>query len=116
MFRYLTTRLLYMVPVLCLVVSVVFLLIHLVPGDPVQQMLGEGAAAGDIQAARHDYGLDVPVGKQYMNYWKGVVQGHLGRSLRFNEDVVSVIVQRYPSTLELTLAAMMVALLISIPA
>ena len=104
------------IPVLWLVVSVVFLLIHLVPGDPVQQMLGEGAAAGDIQAARHDYGLDVPVGKQYVNYWKGVLQGRLGRSLRFNEDVVSVITQRYPSTLELTLAAMVVALLISIPA
>ena len=88
MFRYLTTRLLYMVPVLWLVVSVVFLLIHLVPGDPVQQMLGEGAAAGDIQAARHDYGLDVPIGKQYLNYWKRLLlHGELGRSLRFGDDV-----------------------------
>jgi len=117
MFRYLTTRLLYMVPVLWLVVSVVFLLIHLVPGDPVQQMLGEGAAAGDIQAARHDYGLDVPIGKQYLNYWKRLLlHGELGRSLRFGDDVTTVILQRYPSTLELTIAAMIVALLISIPA
>ena len=83
MFRYLLTRVLYMVPVLWLVVSVVFLLIHLVPGDPIQQMLGEGASAGDIQAARHAYGLDVPVGRQYVNYWKGMCHGDLGRSLRF---------------------------------
>src|SRR5437763_3981150 len=117
MFRYLTTRLLYMVPVLWLVVSVVFLLIHLVPGDPVQQMLGEGAAAGDIQAARHDYGLDVSIGQQYLNYWKRLLlHGELGRSLRFGDDVAKVILQRYPSTLELTMAAMIVALLISIPA
>jgi hypothetical protein len=59
--RYISTRLLYMVPVIWLVVSVVFLLIHLVPGDPIQQMLGEGAASADVQAARHAYGLDVPL-------------------------------------------------------
>ena len=54
-----------MLPVIWLVVSVVFLLIHLVPGDPIQQMLGEGAATTDIAAARHAYGLDVPLGQQY---------------------------------------------------
>ncbi len=61
MIRYLFTRLAYMLPVVWLVVSVVFLLIHLVPGDPIQAMLGEGAAGADIQAARHAYGLDVPL-------------------------------------------------------
>ena len=116
MFRYLTTRILYMVPVLWLVVSVVFLLIHLVPGDPIQQMLGEGASAGDIEAVRHAYGLDVPIGRQYLNYWKGVLHGDLGRSLRFDQPVIEVIAQRYPWTLQLTVAAMIVALLISIPA
>ena len=55
--RYLLSRSLYMLPVVWLVVSVVFLLIHLVPGDPIQQMLGEGAAATDLAAARHAYGL-----------------------------------------------------------
>src|SRR5208337_5249959 len=62
MLRYFFSRLLYMLPVVWLVVSVVFLLIHLVPGDPIQQMLGEGAAATDIAAARHAYGLDAPLG------------------------------------------------------
>jgi ABC-type dipeptide/oligopeptide/nickel transport system permease component len=116
MLRYLSTRLLYMVPVLWLVVSVVFLLIHLVPGDPIQQMLGEGASSADIQAARHAYGLDVPIGRQYLNYWKGVFRGDLGRSLRFDQPVARVIAQRYPSTLQLTVASMIVALLVSIPA
>ena len=116
LFRYVLTRLLYTLPVLWLVVSVVFLLIHLVPGDPVEQMLGEGAAAADIQATRHAYGLDAPVGRQYLNYWKGVLHGDLGRSVRFDQPVTRIIAQRYPWTLQLTFAAMLVALLISIPA
>jgi ABC-type dipeptide/oligopeptide/nickel transport system permease component len=116
MFRYVTTRLLYTIPVLWLVVSVVFLLIHLVPGDPIQQMLGEGAASADIQAVRHAYGLDVPLGQQYLNYWKGVLRLDLGRSLRFSRPVTRVIAERYPPTLRLTLAAMAVALLLAIPA
>src|SRR5499433_2678376 len=116
MFRYLSTRLLYTLPVVWLVVSVVFLLIHLVPGDPILQMLGENAAATDVQAARHAYGLDVPLPQQYVNYWKGVLQGNLGRSLRFDRPVAGVILQRYPWTLQLTAASMLVALLISIPA
>jgi len=116
MFRYISVRLLYTVPVLWLVVSVVFLMIHLVPGDPIQQMLGEGASAADLQAARHAYGLDVPIGEQYVNYWKGVLHGNLGRSLRFDQPVTKLVVQRYPQTLQLTIASMIVALLISIPA
>lgn len=116
MLRYVSARVLYMVPVLWLVVSVVFFLIHLVPGDPIQQMLGEGAASADLAAARHAYGLDVPLGRQYVNYWKGVLHGDLGRSLRYDQPVERMVVQRYPATLRLTVAAMLVALLISIPA
>src|SRR5580704_10278425 len=104
MLRQILHRLLYTLPVIWLVVSTVFLLIHFVPGDPVQQMLGEGAAAGDIQALRHAYGLDVPLGRQYLNYWKGVLHGDLGPSLRFNQNVGTLIAQRYPYTLQLTLA------------
>ncbi len=116
MLRYLLTRLLYTLPAVWLVVSVVFLLIHLVPGDPVQQMLGEGAASADVSAARHAYGLDVPLGQQYWNYWKGVLRGDLGRSLRLDQPVGALIAQRYPATLDLTLAALAVALALSIPA
>ena len=116
MLRYTATRLLYMLPVIWLVVSIVFLLIHLVPGDPIQQMLGEGATSADLQAARHAYGLDVPIGQQYVNYWRGVLHGNLGQSLRFNRNVASVIAERYPFTLQLTLAGLAVALALSIPA
>jgi ABC-type dipeptide/oligopeptide/nickel transport system permease component len=103
-------------PVIWLVVSLVFLLIHLVPGDPVLQMLGEGAAATDIQAARHAYGLDVPLPKQYLNYWKGVLHGDLGSSVRMGQTVSKLIAQRYPYTLELTLASLAIAILLSLPA
>ncbi|HET9695275.1 MAG TPA: nickel ABC transporter permease [Terriglobales bacterium] len=116
MFRSLTTRLVYTLPVIWLVVSVVFLMIHLVPGDPIQLMLGEGTAAADIQKARHDYGLDQPLSQQYAHYWKGVLHGDLGRSIRFNQNVSQVIAQRYPYTLKLTLSALAVAIFISIPA
>jgi peptide/nickel transport system permease protein len=105
-----------MIPVIWLVVSVVFLLIHLVPGDPIQQMLGEGAASADIEAARHAYGLDVPLGQQYVNYWRGVLHGDLGNSIRLNQNVGRVIAQAYPSTIKLTIAALIVALLLSVPA
>src|SRR5438876_5556666 len=116
MLRYLSLRVLYTLPVIWLVVSLVFLLIHLVPGDPIQQMLGEGAPAADIQATRHAYGLDLPLGRQYINYWKGVLRGDLGLSLRYNQNVSRLIAQRYPYTLQLTIAALVVAVLLSIPA
>jgi ABC-type dipeptide/oligopeptide/nickel transport system permease component len=114
--RYFLTRILYTLPGVWLVVSLVFLLIHLVPGDPILQMLGEGVPAADLQAARHAYGLDLPLSQQYLNYWKGVVHGNLGLSLRYNQSVSRLLVQRYPYTLKLTLAALLVAVLLSIPA
>src|ERR1700738_5149684 len=116
MFRYLSRRVLYTLPVCWLVFSLLFLLIHLVPGDPVLQMLGEGAPATDIEAARHAYGLDVPLGQQYVRYWKGVLHLDLGSSFRFSQPVSRLIMQRYPYTLQLTVAALVVAMLLSIPA
>jgi ABC-type dipeptide/oligopeptide/nickel transport system permease component len=116
MIRRLAFRVLSTLPVIWLVVSIVFLLIHLVPGDPILQMLGEGAPAADVQAARHLYGLDIPLGQQYLHYWSGVLHGDLGPSFRFNQGVTKLITQRYPYTLQLTLAALLVAMLLSIPA
>ena len=116
MLRYLFSRLLYMLPVVWLVVSIVFFLIHIVPGDPILQMLGEGAPAADVQAARHAYGLDLPLGQQYVRYWTGVLHGNLGSSIRLNQGVSGLIAERYPYTLELTLASLFVAVVLSIPA
>ena len=113
--RSLLLRLAYTLPVLWLVVSIVFLLIHIVPGDPVQQMLGEGARPADIVALRHAYGLDQPLGAQYVHYWRGVLHGDLGRSIRLNDSVAHLVLTRYPFTVELTAAALFLALLIAIP-
>ena len=109
-------KLLITLPALWLVVTVVFLLIHLVPGDPIVLMLGEGASAGDVAALRHSYGMDRPLGEQYFGYWHGLVRGDLGRSLRLHDSVVHLILQRYPYTLALTLAAMGLGAAIAIPA
>ena len=92
------TRVLLTLPVVWVVVSIVFLLIHLVPGDPVQQMLGDGATAADLATLRHQYGLDQPLGVQYLHYWRDVLHGNLGRSIRLNDTVLHLIVTRYPYT------------------
>jgi ABC-type dipeptide/oligopeptide/nickel transport system permease component len=103
-------------PVLWVVVTVVFLMIHLVPGDPIVQMLGDGATASDIAGLRHAYGLDVPLGEQYVRYWRGLLHGDLGQSLRLHDSVVHLILQRYPYTLALTVAATLLGVGLAIPA
>jgi ABC-type dipeptide/oligopeptide/nickel transport system permease component len=103
-------------PVLWVVVTVVFLMIHLVPGDPIVQMLGDGATASDIAGLRHAYGLDVPLGEQYVRYWRGLLHGDLGQSLRLHDSVLHLILQRYPYTLALTVAATLLGVGMAIPA
>jgi ABC-type dipeptide/oligopeptide/nickel transport system permease component len=110
------TRLLLTLPVVWLVVSLVFLLIHLVPGDPILQMLGEGATPADLDALRHQYGLDQPLWKQYAHYWNGVLHGDLGDSIRLHDSVAHLIAQRYPYTLALTVAALALGLALAVPA
>lgn len=114
--RYFLSRLLYALPVVFLVVSLVFFLIHLVPGDPVEQMLGERARPADIEKMRHDLGLDQPLLRQYGSYLQKVARGDLGYSIRFNSPVARIILARYPATIELAAAALLLALLFSIPA
>jgi peptide/nickel transport system permease protein len=110
------TRLALTLPVVWLVVSLVFLLIHLVPGDPIQQMLGEGATPTDISALRHQYGLDLPLHQQYFHYWSGVLHGDLGNSIRLHDTVAHLIAARYPYTLALALTALGLGLLLALPA
>ena len=103
-------------PVLWVVVTMVFLLIHLVPGDPVVQMLGEGATAANAADLRHLLRLDLPLHQQYFLYWNGVLHGDLGQSLRLHDSVTHLILQRYPYTLALTVAAMLIGAALAIPA
>ena len=115
MIRYISLRLLFALPALWLIVTMVFLLAHIVPGDPVAQMLGEGARADDLQQLRHALGLDVPIPIQYGRYLKGVLHGNLGESFRFQQPVTTVILEHYPATLELAAVALGVCILIGIP-
>ena len=110
------TRLALTVPVVWLVVSLVFLLIHLVPGDPIEMMLGDGATPADTKALRHDIGLDLPLHEQYLHYWNGVLHGDLGSSIRMHSTVASLIAARYPYTMALTLTALGLALALALPA
>ncbi len=115
MIRFLARRLLLTAPVLLGVATLVVTLVHLVPGDPVQVMLGESASPADVAAMRSRLGLDRPLPVQYAAFLAGVARGDLGTSLRTNQPVVSAILERMPATLELAAAAMLVALLIAMP-
>jgi peptide/nickel transport system permease protein len=113
--RFLIRRLLLTIPVLFGVATLVFSLIHLVPGDPVQAMLGDSAAAGDIGELRASLGLDRPLLVQYGAFLHGLATGNLGTSLRTNQPVAAAIAERLPATFELALAAMAIAILLAVP-
>ena len=112
----LAKRLLLALPVVWAVVTLVFLLIHIVPGDPVRNALGDNATAEQVAELKQQLGLDLPLGRQYLNYWSGLVRGDLGSSLINPADkVFERILSRYPATMELAFAGLVVALVISIP-
>jgi len=114
--RYIGQRVLYAIPALWLIVTMVFMLAHLVPGDPVAQMLGEGARVEDLQQLRHALGLDLPLLTQYGRYMGGVLHGNLGESFRFQQPVLRVVASHYPATLELAIVALLICAAIAIPA
>jgi ABC-type dipeptide/oligopeptide/nickel transport system permease component len=116
MLRHILKRFLLTLPALWLVLTLVFLMIHIVPGDPVEQMLGEGAAPGAAVQLRHSLGLDQPLGTQYGHYLWGLFRGDLGRSFKFQAPVRQIILERYPATLQLAFFALLVCAAIAIPA
>jgi len=116
MTRYISLRLLFALPALWLILTMVFLLAHVVPGDPVQQMLGEGARAEDLQQLRHTLGLDLPLPVQYGRYLVGAVRGNLGESFRYQQPVLRIVLSHYPATLELSIVSLLVCAAIGIPA
>jgi peptide/nickel transport system permease protein len=112
----LAKRLLPVLPVVWAVVTLVFLLIHIVPGDPVRNALGDNATEAQVAELKHKLGLDLPLSEQYINYWRGLLRGDLGVSLTNPSDrVFEKIISRYPATIELALAGLFVAILIAIP-
>jgi peptide/nickel transport system permease protein len=113
--HFLIRRILLTIPVMFGVATLVFSLIHLVPGDPVQAMLGESASPADIAELRAKLGLDRPLMVQYIAFLKGMATGDLGTSLRTNQPVAAAIAERLPATFELAMAAMTMAVLFAIP-
>jgi ABC-type dipeptide/oligopeptide/nickel transport system permease component len=128
-------RIIILLLVVWTVVSLVTLLIELVPGDPAIAVLGEQATPEQIEQFRRVHGLDRPAfffsfpanaagdrhfqwygaDNRYVEYWRGLLHGDMGKSFRSDEPVVNLIMRRYPATLELTLAALLVAVAVAIP-
>mgnify|MGYP006274513703 CR=1 FL=1 len=115
MLRYVIRRVLLAVPVLLGVATLVFSLIHLVPGDPAQAMLGDGAAPQDVIELRKNLGLDQALLTQYVTFLRHAITGDLGTSFRTGQPVTTMIAERVPATAELAIAAMIVAVLLAIP-
>jgi peptide/nickel transport system permease protein len=108
-------RVLLMIPTFFAVVTIVFLFLRLIPGDPVEAMLGEGAQAADIASMRKELMLDQPLLSQYGNYLMRASHGDFGKSWSLRSPVGSVILSRLPATIELAIGGIVVALLIAFP-
>jgi peptide/nickel transport system permease protein len=115
MTRYVLKRMIFFIPTLWGVLTLVFMLRPLIPGDPVDFMIGENALPADRELLRKEFNLDRPLPEQYLIFLKGAVKGDLGRSIHTRRPVVETILERLPATLELALGAMTVAILLAIP-
>jgi peptide/nickel transport system permease protein len=113
--RFIVRRLLLLIPILLGLTLLIFVFIHLLPGDPATTLLGERATPANLERVRAALGLDLPLYQQYLNYMTGLLQGDLGRSFVTNRDVVTDFMQRFPATIELSLAAMIFAITLGIP-
>ncbi|HEX7172062.1 MAG TPA: ABC transporter permease [Candidatus Limnocylindria bacterium] len=113
--KFILRRLLLLIPILLGLTVIIFLFIRLLPGDPASAILGERATPESLARVREALGLDRPLPEQYWEYVSGLARGDLGSSFLTNRDVVDDFLQRFPATLELTLAAMLFALVLGIP-
>src|SRR5215467_13931579 len=111
----LAKRLIVIVPVLWAVVTLVFLLIHIVPGDPARALAGENASEQQYRAVRSELGLDKPLLTQYMDYWSGLARGDWGENPITRQKVLGRIAGRYPQTIKLAIVALLFAIVVSIP-
>jgi peptide/nickel transport system permease protein len=114
--QYLLRRLVLTIPVLIGVSIIVFTIMHVIPGDPVRLLFaGTGATEEQVQAIRHELGLDRPLVVQYLDYMAKAVRGDFGQSLHFKQPVLELILERMPATIELALASLFIALVIAFP-
>ncbi|HSK30838.1 MAG TPA: ABC transporter permease, partial [Candidatus Limnocylindria bacterium] len=102
-------------PVILGISFLIFMLMHIAPGDPVTLLLGDNATPADVERTRHEWGLDKPLMAQYWDFISRAVTGDFGRSLKFNEPVINLIAERLPATLELAFVSLIVAIVIAVP-
>jgi peptide/nickel transport system permease protein len=114
MFVFLRRRILGLIPVLWGVITIVFLIIHLVPGDPAKMMLGDTALPSDVEALRESLGLNKPLINQYVGFFAGLFRGNLGKSFNTGQPVLKALIERFPNTLILAIASLFVAVVIGI--
>ncbi|MBT8208319.1 MAG: ABC transporter permease [Acidimicrobiia bacterium] len=115
MVQYVARRLLYAIPVLIGILLVTFILARLIPGDPCKSILGEKATPAVCEVFAENKGLNEPMPVQLALYAQDVIQGDLGDSIRFSRPVAQILVERLPMTIELSTAALFLALLVGIP-
>ena len=114
---YILRRLVQLIPVILLASFIVFFIIHLIPGDPVEVMLGEGRYSQETyELLRKKMGLDEPLHIQYLHWLNRMLHGDLGQSLRTQRPVLDTILERYPATIYLALASLLLGVVIAIPA
>jgi peptide/nickel transport system permease protein len=111
----LSRRILGAIPVLLGISFLVFMLMHIAPGDPVSLLLGDDATPADIEQTRRELGLDKPLLVQYWDFLTRAVKGDFGRSLKFNEPVMKLVFERLPATIELAFISLVVAIIIAVP-
>ncbi len=115
MLHFLVSRLLSAVFVVFGVMCVVFFLVHLVPGDPVEMMLGESAQAADREALRHALGLDQPLLTQLWHFVSNLMTLNLGDSLYYRRPIIDILAERLPPTVQLASSSLLVAVVIALP-
>jgi len=113
--RYLITRLLLTIPMLLILLTVVFIVLRVIPGDPISAMLGDHAPVKYVAEKKHELGLDKPIGEQYLDYLWQLARFDLGNSMILQEKVTAPILEKLPATVELTLVGLIVALGIGVP-
>lgn len=114
MLKTILKRVVQCIPTLFIVVTFTFILTRAIPGNPAQTLLGPQASAEDIAAMEVKLGLDQPEWKQYLDYMSDVLHGDFGTSYMYNQPVVDLILERIPSTLQITLTSLIIALIVGV--
>ena len=115
MLKYISKRIIYLIPVLIGIVFLVFTIMYFSPGDPAKLILGDRAPEEQVAALRHELGLDLPYYQQLFNYIKNAIHGDFGNSYQLRIPVWDIIKLRFPLTLQLTIFTMLIAVLIGVP-